>query len=1774
MLLPINKLTTKDFGGKTVEFEYVRRKHKKSEEKMNIKGQLKKLFTVLTMSGLVFGATATPSPTDLPIGAAVNVSGVDHNYVQSIKFVFQNNGPGAWANGEDVVINLPSNIGVADVDGDGAYTDGISIIASSAGHAITPAVAAATANSITIDMGAGVNIVNADNMTVVFPITTSSSAANGSTQNYSIIYGQGNEEVGGENANPAVTFRSSLSVVTSGFNANYAWNAQVSTVTIAGTVESDDKFTATINGTETAAATGASANAVAAALELLIEALPGVSSTVAGAVITVTGDVAGTAFTLAVATVEANDDDADAQTIAALTTTPPYDETDELGYKHPVAGATSLLASNLPDLVVEPNDLATDLYVNGDDAQFEGITYNAVNFDDHLYEIWASKTKNLTQVNATNGFKLLAAHDIDNTFPASNGYEGAAFPTVQLKLDADAYNNTTNGAGADTKVDFEEDVWFFYVTSNLTADWVLQGGAAVTVKHHPVFVAEGGANVLLVNHTSAGLDYDGDNDYEGGGHDNVANMFIDSDIGSKNIIGRSGVVPAGADGSGTAQINSVKFYMNTQDVDDASTTDVWISTTDGMGEANLTISGSAPSETVTLANATKVSSSSVAEGQNGNTTFTMTNSTAEGNYYVYFVTNDGKNQNVYQAQTDGPADKFLKVSHYPYFEFSQVQSGDAYAHNTAELTSFPISWAADNVNGDFDQDDNATITLYACTGNYAAVINATHNTADLASCLQIGGSIAEDTDTQAGNTYDWNVRNGKSQVSTVTAANAIEVGDIFSVTLNGSTVSFTATLTTVANVASGLEPLVHALAGVSATSNAGVVTIIADVPGTAFTLSSATTEAGGGASDAQTLVSATTTASGAVIPAATYEIVAKIDDGGGHVFYQQLKSNQAMTNAGQDDRSVVVSHSDYFFPINPSAGTPVSLNHSDTYEFRWEAFDQDATASNCKIAIFLSTVSGITSDYAAFDGADAATGVAVTSADGRNHTETVLASAGKYLFDIDKITKDMANANRVPNGTYYVYYYFSVDGTFSNNEFPYQADGTLAIATTDAGAYSDHKGFEILPNTPVVNKGDVIDFTVYANDGDQTAEIISFGITFDNTKLSASDMITADDGVDNDNDGSIDEDNGEDSGTQPFQTHGEASSTFVLSAAPAVGAELTLVNTAGVSKVYIAVADGGTNGNIAAGKVQFQRGNSGADDAADAILCAGHLKAAIEHANGHNGSILVSGTAPSVTVTQKVPSAVGNAKTCSGNAAFNTATSTNASAFAGGFGWNGIQLTNTISTDGTTDEIKFVQWEDGGTALTGDAATGGLAIAKFKLTALAHNATASMESHAVTFQTSGLSATKIVANNNADVSPIVSGDLRGSSVKLVSRGSLSGNIDIEGRTDAAQTVTITLSSTGSYTEISDATYNATQGDVITLGTGGSYTLSQIPAGRYKVRVSKDGWVDQVVDNVKIVDFSTTYLHFTGGDLLYGGDVVGYINASGAAVPDNSIVVADASAIANSYFGLAADASAGAGYSDVDGDGTVYVADLNYSTKNAGASKVGEGLLYKPVETDNNESLIALNKVETSNDRVVYTVSGSRIGALRAYAIEMDITDDWALVSREDHLKVNGQAIEFDKSNGHAVTLVSALIGDGSALMPNQDLVTIVLQPLVNDPVEPVITEATLIDDQNRSAKAVISNNGLVMPNEFILNQNFPNPFNPVTNIAFAIPQDGMVKLTVFDLMGREVRELVSSRLSGGNYSANWNATNTFGSKVSSGLYFYSLTVDNKMIATQKMILMK
>lgn len=79
--------------------------------------------------------------------------------------------------------------------------------------------------------------------------------------------------------------------------------------------------------------------------------------------------------------------------------------------------------------------------------------------------------------------------------------------------------------------------------------------------------------------------------------------------------------------------------------------------------------------------------------------------------------------------------------------------------------------------------------------------------------------------------------------------------------------------------------------------------------------------------------------------------------------------------------------------------------------------------------------------------------------------------------------------------------------------------------------------------------------------------------------------------------------------------------------------------------------------------------------------------------------------------------------------------------------------------------------------------------------------------------------------------------------------------------------------------------------------------------------------------------------------------------------------------------------------------------------------------------------------------------------------------------------------------------------------------------------------------------------GDALPRVVVLDQNCPNPFNPVTNVSFDIASEGMVTLKVYDLLGREVTTLVEEELSAGRHDARWNAE-----KQASGTYLYRLTV--------------
>lgn len=89
-----------------------------------------------------------------------------------------------------------------------------------------------------------------------------------------------------------------------------------------------------------------------------------------------------------------------------------------------------------------------------------------------------------------------------------------------------------------------------------------------------------------------------------------------------------------------------------------------------------------------------------------------------------------------------------------------------------------------------------------------------------------------------------------------------------------------------------------------------------------------------------------------------------------------------------------------------------------------------------------------------------------------------------------------------------------------------------------------------------------------------------------------------------------------------------------------------------------------------------------------------------------------------------------------------------------------------------------------------------------------------------------------------------------------------------------------------------------------------------------------------------------------------------------------------------------------------------------------------------------------------------------------------------------------------------------------------------------------------------------------IPNGYILGQNYPNPFNPVTNIEFSIPKSSFVRLTVFDLTGREIAVPVNKELKAGTYRVDFNSE-----MLSSGTYFYRINAGD-FVETKKMILIK
>ena len=95
----------------------------------------------------------------------------------------------------------------------------------------------------------------------------------------------------------------------------------------------------------------------------------------------------------------------------------------------------------------------------------------------------------------------------------------------------------------------------------------------------------------------------------------------------------------------------------------------------------------------------------------------------------------------------------------------------------------------------------------------------------------------------------------------------------------------------------------------------------------------------------------------------------------------------------------------------------------------------------------------------------------------------------------------------------------------------------------------------------------------------------------------------------------------------------------------------------------------------------------------------------------------------------------------------------------------------------------------------------------------------------------------------------------------------------------------------------------------------------------------------------------------------------------------------------------------------------------------------------------------------------------------------------------------------------------------------------------------------------------------ILPDNYTLHQNYPNPFNPVTTLRYSLPFYDHVTLTIYDLNGREINQIVNTNQPAGFQSVVWNATDYFGRSVSAGVYLYQIQAGD-FKDTGKMVLLK
>ncbi|MCL5019675.1 MAG: T9SS type A sorting domain-containing protein, partial [Patescibacteria group bacterium] len=155
-------------------------------------------------------------------------------------------------------------------------------------------------------------------------------------------------------------------------------------------------------------------------------------------------------------------------------------------------------------------------------------------------------------------------------------------------------------------------------------------------------------------------------------------------------------------------------------------------------------------------------------------------------------------------------------------------------------------------------------------------------------------------------------------------------------------------------------------------------------------------------------------------------------------------------------------------------------------------------------------------------------------------------------------------------------------------------------------------------------------------------------------------------------------------------------------------------------------------------------------------------------------------------------------------------------------------------------------------------------------------------------------------------------------------------------------------------------------------------------------------------------------------------------------------------------------------------------------------------------------------------------------------------------------------MENNCSDGHVIVALA----NSTPVSSGGKMVELYFRQLMNEG-EDISLISMLINEEDAAQYLPKS----AKPDQYALSQNYPNPFNPTTQIRYQLPEAALVQLTIYNILGQEIRRLVDVKQNAGFYSMVWDGRNNAGLSVASGVYLYRLRAGS-FVQTKKMIFLK